>query len=186
MAAAVRNWSAGRDAEYGIALALALSGGPAAAHALGDDLAARFPDDTLVRFSYLPALRAALAMQQGDAGAAVELLEAARPYELGFEGANSVGFAGSFYPVYLRGVALLKARRGPEAAAEFRKVVDHRGIVFADSIGALAHLQLGRAPRLTGDRAGAAAAYGCFLDLWKDGDADIPVFQEAQRESAQR
>ena len=84
----------------------------------------------------------------------------------------------------MRGQAHLKAQQGREAAAEFQKVLDHRGIVFADPIGALAHLQLGRAYVVSGDRAQAKNAYQDFLSLWKEADADIPVLKQARTEYA--
>jgi len=86
--------------------------------------------------------------------------------------------------VYVRGLAYLAARRGAEAAAEFQKILDHRGIVASDPIGALAHLQLGRALALSGDKARAKAAYQDFLTLWKDADPDIPILKQAKAEYA--
>ena len=88
------------------------------------------------------------------------------------------------YPVYVRGEAYLAAHQGKEAAAEFQRILDHRGIVLNEPIGALAHLQLGRAYSLQGDTAKARAAYQDFLTLWKDADPDIPVFKEAKAEYA--
>ena len=84
----------------------------------------------------------------------------------------------------MRGEALLAAHRYAEAAAEFQKILDHRGIVGADPIGALAHLQLGRAFALSGDTGKAKAAYEDFLALWKDADPDIPILRQAQAEYA--
>jgi hypothetical protein len=84
--------------------------------------------------------------------------------------------------VYLRGQACLLAHRGPEAAAQFQKILDHPGIVFADPVGALARLQLGRAFALSGDKTKAKAAYQDFLGLWKDADPDIPILQQAKAE----
>ena len=74
--------------------------------------------------------------------------------------------------------------RYAEAAAEFQKILDHRGIVGADPIGALAHLQLGRVFALSGDKTKAKAAYEAFLALWKDADADIPILKSAKAEYA--
>ena len=91
-------------------------------------------------------------------------------------------YFGMFYPVYVRGLAYLAAHQGAEAAAEFQKILDHRGIVISDPIGALAHLQSGRAYTLSGDKTKAKAAYQDFLTLWKDADPDIPILRQAQAE----
>ena len=144
----------------------------------------RFPEDTSVRFSYLPALRARLALTQGDASKALERLQAALPREVGTTRSSVSGLFGALYPVYVRGEAYLAARRGAEAAAEFQKILDHRGIVVSDPIGALAHLQLGRAFALAGDKTKAKTAYQDFLTLWKDADPDIPIFKQAKAEYA--
>jgi len=176
--------SKGRDVEYGAALALALSGDSAGAQTLANDLGKRFPEDTSVNFSYLPELRALLALK-GDPRKAIELLQIAVPYELGVPQSWFNGSFGAMYPVYVRGEAYLAAHQGTEAAAEFQKILDHRGIVASDPIGALAHLQLGRALALAGgDKTKAKAAYQDFLNLWKDADADIPILKEARAEYA--
>jgi eukaryotic-like serine/threonine-protein kinase len=159
---------------------LAMSGDAGRAQQLSDDLERRFPEDTIVRFSYLPVLRARLALNQGDAAKAIELLQAAVPYELG----ASRFLFGALYPIYVRGEANLAAHQGAEAAVEFQKILDHRGVVGSDPIGALVRLQLGRAYSLTGDKIKAKAAYQDFLTLWKDADPDIPIFREANQEYA--
>ena len=172
--------SKSRDVEYGVAFALALSGESSRSQTLTDDLARRFPEDTLVRFTYVPTLRGLLAVNHSKPLVAIELLQAAIPYESGM---NTWG-QGSFYPAYVRGVAYLAARNGREAAVEFQKIIDHRGIVISDPIGALAHLQLGRAYALSGDKTEAKSAYREFLTLWKDADPDITVLREAKAEYA--
>jgi hypothetical protein len=182
-AASVVDLSSDRDAQYGAALALGLAG-DSRSQRLADDLALRFPEDTLVRFSYLPTLRALLALNRHEPSTAIKLLQAAAPYELGYEGANSVGFVGSFYPIYVRGLAHLAAHQGADAAREFQKILDHRGIVVTDPIGALAHLQLGRAFALAGDTRRAKTAYQDFLTLWKDADPHIPIVKAARAEYA--
>jgi tetratricopeptide (TPR) repeat protein len=169
-----------RDAEYGAALALALAGDTSEPPALAADLEKRFPEDTVVRFSYLPTLKALLALRRGDPSGAVEELRAAAPFELGAPPA----FRGALYAVYARGEAYLASQRGAEAAAEFRKILDHRGIVADDPVGAVARLALGRALVLAGDKAGAKAAYEDFLTLWKDADPDIPILKQARAEDA--
>ena len=168
-----------REAEYGAAFALALSG-DFRSQALADDLERRFPEDASVRFSYLPALRAGLALNHGDASKAFELLQVAVPHELG---APRTLF-GALYPVYVRGEGYLAAHQGAEAAAEFEKILKHRGIVQSDPVGAVARLQLGRAFALSGDKTKAKAAYQDFLTLWKDADPDIPILQQANVEYA--
>ena len=90
----------------------------------------------------------------------------------------------SLYPVYVRGEAYLAAHKGEEAAAEFQKILDHRGIVLNEPIGALAHLQLCRAYAMQGDLPRARAAYQDFLTLWKDADSDIPILRQAKAEYA--
>ena len=88
------------------------------------------------------------------------------------------------YPVFIRGEAYLAAHQGPESATEFQKILDHRGVVCNEAIGALAHLQIGRAYILQGDTAKAKAAYQDFLTLWKDADRDIPILKQAKAEYA--
>jgi len=165
-----------RDVEYGIAFALAVSGDSSRSQTLTDDLAKRLQEDTKVTFAYNPTLRALLAMNHREPSKAVEMLQNSIPYEL--------GTAASLYPAYVRGEAYLAARQGREAAVEFQKILDHRGIVVSDPIGALAHLQLGRAYALSGDDAKANIAYKDFLTLWKDADPDIPILKEAKAEYA--
>ena len=87
-------------------------------------------------------------------------------------------------PVYLRGQAYLQARQGKEAAAEFQKIIDHRGIVLNFPLGAMARLGLVRAYALDGDRAKARVAYDDFLNLWKAADSNIPLLQQARAEYA--
>jgi predicted Zn-dependent protease len=158
------------------AVALALTGDTAAAEKLAAELDRNYPLDTLVQRYRLPAIRAALALQRKDPHRAVELLQVTSPLELGDDG--------NLLPVYLRGEAYLMLRDGKAAAAEFQKFFDHRGLVGNLPSGALAHLQLGRAYTLSGDKKKATAAYQDFLTLWKDADPGIPILQQAKREYA--
>jgi serine/threonine protein kinase/tetratricopeptide (TPR) repeat protein len=174
--------SNGRGVEYGAGLALAMAGDTKRSQDFADDLAKRFPEDTSVQFSYLPALRARIALNRNDPAKAIELLEAAVPYELGTPRSAIHANFGALYPVYMRGEAYLKAGKGAEAAAEFQKILDHRGLVVTDPIGAITRLQLGRALGLSVDQVRAKAAYQDFLTLWKDGDQDIPLLQSARAE----
>jgi len=165
-----------RDTQYGVALARAFAGDGLSAEALAAHLAKQFPEDTAVKYCYLPTIRALVALSRNDSSKAIEVLQTATPYEL--------GTAGGLYPVYVRGEAYLGAHQGSVAAAEFQKVLDHRGIVQNEPIGALAHLDLARAYTLQGDMAKSREAYRNFLALWKDADSDIGVFKQAKAEYA--
>ncbi len=175
--------ASGRDVDYGLALALAYAGDANRARALADDLGKRFPEDTVVQFNCLPTLKAKLALLRSNPQQALDSLQAAAPYELGLPAYSFYNWP-NLYPVYVRGEAYLAAHRGGEAAAEFQKILDHRGIVLNEPIGALAHLQLGRAYAMQGDTAKSRAAYQDFLMLWKDADPDIPILREAKSEYA--
>jgi len=175
--------ASGRDVDYGSALALAYAGDAGRAQALADDLDKQFPEATVVQFNYLPTLRAKLALLHSNPQEALRILGAASPYELGLPALDFHNWP-NLYPVYVRGEAYLAARKGSEAAAEFQKILDHRGIVLNEPIGALAHLQLGRAYTLSGDTAKAKAAYQDFLTLWKDADPDTPILKQAKAEYA--
>jgi DNA-binding winged helix-turn-helix (wHTH) protein/tetratricopeptide (TPR) repeat protein len=176
--------SQGRDVEYGAALALALSGDFSRTLLLANDLERRFPEDTSVRRSYLPALRGLLALNRREPAKAIEQLENAPPQEMAVTGITFFAFFGSLYPAYVRGEAYLATHQGPEAALEFQKILDHRAIAVGDPMGALAHLQLGRAYALAGDKLKAKTAYQDFLSLWRDADSDIPVLEQAKTEYA--
>jgi DNA-binding winged helix-turn-helix (wHTH) protein/tetratricopeptide (TPR) repeat protein len=182
LATAVLNLSNGRDAEYGAAFALALSEKSDQAAALADDLERRFPEDTSVRFDYVPTVRALVALDRHDAVKAIELLRENVAYELGSPQSSFDGFYGALYPVYVRGLAYLMMHRADDAASEFRKILDHPGIVTNDPIGALARLQLARAYLQSGDSIRARAAYSSFLLLWKNADKELPVLQQSQLE----
>jgi eukaryotic-like serine/threonine-protein kinase len=179
--------SRSRDVEYRTALALALSGDSSRSRTLTDDLSRRFPEDTIVRFNYLPTLDALLALSDHRPANAVGLLQTAIPYENGtpFGGGSDILLgADSLYPAYVRGMAYLASHQGAEAVAEFQKILDHPGIVISDPIAVLARMQLGRAYALVGDNDKARTAYGDFLTLWKDADPDIPVLKQAKAEYA--
>jgi len=168
---------------YGAALALAMAGDAARAQALAEDLAKRFPEDTLVQFNYLPTLHAQVALSRNNASKAIEALQAAAPYELG-DPTEAFTFL-SLYPVYVRAEAYLAGHQETgAAAAEFQKILDHGGVVFNEPIGALAHLGLARASALAGDNVKSRMVYQDFLTLWKDADPDIPILKRAREEYA--
>jgi len=171
-----------REVEYGAALALSISGDSARAQYLADDMQKRFPVDSSVRFSYLPTLRALLALNRAEPGVALEQLQIAVPHELGVPRSSNSGLFGALYPIYIRGQAYLAAHQDHEAAAELKRILDHPGIVINDPIAALAHLQLGRAYALSGDKTKSRSSYEDFLTLWKDADPDIPILKQAKAE----
>jgi eukaryotic-like serine/threonine-protein kinase len=181
VAAALR-LSRGRDVLAGTALALALVGDVAESGEQAKELVRRFPEDTFVKFNYLPTIRARLELNRNHVSKAIEDLEVAAPYELGVVGDRA--FTLSLYPAYVRGQAHLVAGRGSEAAAEFQKILDHPGVVQNELIGALAHLGLARAYLLQGNTSKGRAAYQDFLTLWKDADPDVPILKEAKAEYA--
>ena len=172
------------DVERGWLWSLAATGpwDQAQIETLVDDLARRFPEDTVVQFNYLPTIRAQLALNRNDPLKGIQTLQSAVPYDLGIP--PSWAFSHALYPVYLRGQAYLALHKGSEAAAEFQKILDHRGVVFNEPIGALAHLGLARAYSLTGDTAKARTKYQDFLALWKDADPDLPVLKQARGDYA--
>ncbi len=174
--------SKGRDVRYAAGLALSLSGDSAQSEALAGDLEKRFPEDTFVKFTYAPVLRALAALGRHKPADSVERLEVSLPYELAANGLNYALYLGGLHSAYVRGEAFIAARRYPEAAAEFQKILDHRGVVGLDPIGPLAQLQVGRVFAMSGDKVKAKAAYEAFLALWKDADPAVPILKSAQAE----
>ena len=155
-------------------LALALSGDVGQAQSLAEEMARRNPKNTLTQAVWLPVNRAAIELQHSHPDKAIQLLQSASQYETG----------AGFWPIYLRGQAYLRLKRGAEAAAEFQKILNHRGWDPISCLYPLAHLGLARAAELTGDVAGTRKAYQDFFALWRDADADLPILIEAQKEYA--
>jgi eukaryotic-like serine/threonine-protein kinase len=184
LAAAALQRSKGRDVQYAAALALALAGDTAQSQTLAADLATRYPEDTSVRTNYLPALHALAALAAGQPLPAIDQLQAARPYEVADPPINFNEYFGCFYPLFLRGQAYLAANRGAEAAAEFQRILEHRGLLLGDPLGAAARVWLGRALALSGETEKSKAAYEDFFTLWKDADANIPILRQASAEYA--
>ena len=166
----------GNRPEMFAAVALALSGQSDQALAVASDLSERFPQNMLFMSVAVPLIRASVENERGNAQSAIALLQSAKPYEYGGEG---------FLSLYVRGKAHLRARAGPEAAAEFQKVLDRRPTAWVlPVLYPLAQLGLGRAHALAGDLAQSRKAYQDFFALWKDADADIPLLREAKAEYA--
>ena len=157
------------------AMALARAGESNRAQAIADDIRKKEPLNQLLNGYLMPPVLAVIELNRDQAQRALEWLKPSSGYEFG-----------PYSPplVYVRGEAYLKVRDGPHAAAEFQKIIDHRSVVTNDLLGALAHLQLGRAYAMQSDAAKAKAAYQEFLTLWKDADPDIPVLKQAKAEYA--
>jgi tetratricopeptide (TPR) repeat protein len=161
------------------ALASARAGDSAQAQKLADNLAKEFPSDTVANNYWLPVIRASISINRREPVKAIGLLQPSTAYELGLV---SPSYMGTLYPVYVRGQAYLQLHQGKEAAAEFQKFLDHRGIVFNFPLGALAHLGLARAYALSGETTKARTSYQDFFALWNNADADIPILKEAKAE----
>ena len=160
-------------------LASARANNPTQAQKQADAMEQAYPHDTLILHYILPTIRAAVKLRQDDPAAAIELLRPATRYEM----AQGLAFD-NLYPAYIRGLAYLRMKEGSLAAPEFQKLIDHPSIVGDFVTGAIAHLQLGRAQAMTGDYGAARKSYEEFLTLWRDADADLPVYKEAKAEYA--
>ncbi len=168
-----------RDVKTLAALAMARSKDSARATRMIEELEKGGISNTLLKAYWLPTLRASLEVDAGNPQAGISLLQAAAPYEMG-----EAAYVSNMYPAYVRGQAYLAAHDGTAAAAEFKKLLDHPGIVQNDILGALSRLQLARAEALAGDQKAAEKQYADFLSLWKDADPDVPILKQAQAESA--
>jgi serine/threonine protein kinase/tetratricopeptide (TPR) repeat protein len=179
--AAALTLAPGRDVKLFAALTLSRVSEAARAKAIVEELEKSYPSDTMLKVYWLPTVKAAIELSANNPNQALVFLEAAAPFELGAPPQFQLG---TMYPAYIRGQAQLMARNGAAAASEFQKFLDHRGVTINYPLGALAHLQLGRAYAMSGDTAKAKAAYQDFLTLWKDADPDIPILKEAKAEYA--
>ena len=147
------------------------------AQSLLDELRKQYPKSTIVNSVIDPLVRAEEERSRGNLDGAVQVLESVRGYDMGLV----TGLANN----YLRGTLYLQQRRGNEAAAEFKKIIDNPGVDSFSPAHVLAHLCLGRALAITGDTAGARKSYQDFFALWKDADPDLPVLVEAKKEYEQ-
>jgi len=177
--------SEGREVAYAAGFAFALGGETAKVEVLADKLFKEYPEDTQVQATYVPTLRALVALNKKDPRKAIDLLEANRPYEFGIPPLAFIHFYGNMYPIYVRGLAYLAMNNPKEAAAEFSRLLAHPGLAAGDPVDAAARRQLARALGLAGDKAKAASAYQDFLSAWKDADPDIPILNQAKAEFAQ-
>jgi len=178
-AATAFNTVSSREGKLYLALALARAGNIEQARKMADALDQDFPLDTLVQNYSLPTIRAAMKLNSNDPAGAIAVLQPSLKYELSF----NLSFNG-LYPAYIRGLAYLQLGEGRLAAAEFQKLVDHRGLVGIDVLAALVHLQMARAQKMMGEEGSARNWYEDFLALWKDADPDVPIYQQARAEYA--
>lgn len=165
--------SSGADVSMQVARVFALSGDFVQSNKIVNQLMREHPLDTAIQNCYIPPARAAIALGENQPNQAIDILAASAPYDLG---------DAFLIPAYTRGLAYLQAGNGRQAAGEFQKLLDHPGILESDLKGALAHLQLGRAQAMSGDKDAARKSYRDFLTLWKDADPDIPILKEAKAE----
>ena len=173
------------------ALAFAMASENGRAQSLAEDLDKRYPLDAQMQSLWLPAIRAQLALNRKNAAQALRALQTVEsPMEYGM-----ISFANNpscLYPTYIKGQAYLASGQAANAATEFQKVIDHTGMVWNCSTGALAHLGLARANTMESKKAKGAVAdaarvralsqYKQFLDLWKDADPSVPIFKTAKAE----
>jgi eukaryotic-like serine/threonine-protein kinase len=175
----VRN-AHGIDVELNAALALALAGDLRSAERLADDLERTHPQDTILNTVSMPLIQSTMALQRGNPEQATELLKVSERYELGI----GLYYFPALMPTYVRGQAYLKMHDGSKAAAQFQKILDHRGSGPTSLNYVLAQLGLGRANALQGNIARARTAYQDFFRIWKNADPDIPILKEAKAEYA--
>jgi tetratricopeptide (TPR) repeat protein len=155
-------------------------GDAARSQKLIEELSKEFPFDTLLNQVTLPTARAINSLQRNQPAQAIGALDSATPYELG--AGSGARFAAGFWTISVRGESFLRLRDGAKAAAEYQKILDHRGLDPTNPLYSLAHLGLGRAYSLQGDTAKAKLAYQDFFALWKDADADVPILKTAKAE----
>ena len=179
--ATVLTMGSGRGVRTLAALALARVGDARNADVTAEKLAKSNPANIRLNYYWLTTIRAAIELGHKNPAKAIELLQPAGAYELGYSEPFQFG---TLYPVYVRGEAYLALHQGSQAAAEYQKILYHRGIVLNCPTGALAHLGLARAYTMQGDTAKAKAAYQDFLALWKDADPDVPILIAAKSEYA--
>ena len=158
-------------------LVLARTGQIEEARRAADAIRQDFPTHTIVQKYGLPLIDGAVALASNDAAGAVAALEPAVKYDL----ADTQIFE-ALYPAYVRGLAHLQSGAAAPAAAEFQKILDHPGLIGRSVLMPLATLQTARAQRAMGADAAALESYEAFLELWRDADADIPLYRDAKAE----
>jgi serine/threonine protein kinase/tetratricopeptide (TPR) repeat protein len=159
------------------ALIYAACGDSSQAQSLLEEARAAYPKNTVISAILTPIVGAGVEKAKGNIPQAIQLLESVRSYDYGV----ILGVATK----YARGNLYLQQRRGKEAAAEFKEIIDHRGADLLSPANTLAHLGLARAAVINGDTAAARKSYQDFFALWKDADADLPALVQAKKEYEQ-
>ena len=157
--------STSRDVRWAAALVLALTQNYDEADKLVADLRRQFPADTLVRYKYLPAIQAAVALGHKQPEAAVQLLQQTTQFEV----------STPLYPILLRGQAYLALGQPSQAGVEFKKIIDHPGVVLNDPLANVAQLGMARAYQAQGNKGNAKDAYAVLLKRWSEADASLPI-----------
>ncbi len=166
-----------RDTRAAVMGVLARTGDLAGSQKIAEDLVREYPTDTILNKVLVPLVRARSDLQHNQPAPAVAHLEMATPYELGTEPGTA-----RYWVNYIRGEAFLRLKEGAKAAAEYQKILDHRGVSPIDVTYTLSHLGLGRAYAVQGNTAAAKSAYQDFFAAWKDADPDLPVLKQAKAE----
>jgi eukaryotic-like serine/threonine-protein kinase len=155
-------------------LALARAGDVKRAEALVNELDKQPRLGTALSEVVLPSIRAAIDLDRRNPVAAIEELRSAIPYDFGGESSGVT--------VYYRGLAYLELKSGKEAAAQFQRILDNRGVVIIDIYWPLARLGLARAYAQSGDTEKSLAQYRELLSFWKNADPDLRLLKEANAE----
>jgi eukaryotic-like serine/threonine-protein kinase len=163
-----------RDGAIFAGFVFATCGEAAKAETIASELGKNYPLNTLVQKLAIPQIRARIELQRGHSAKAIEQLRPTEAYQFGY-------VAGGI-SVYLRGLAYLQAKQGPQAVAEFQKILDHKSAFGASPHVSLARLGLARGLALSGDLAKARTHYQDFFTKWQDADPDIPILKEAKAE----
>jgi tetratricopeptide (TPR) repeat protein len=168
-----------RDVEIIAALTYARAGDSDKADKLAEHLERGSALDIMITRYWLPAIRAAIALDKADPKRALELLGPV--YDLAQPPPFQVT---TMYPVYLRGLAYMQEGLSPQAAVQFERIINHPGLIVNFPLASLAKLQFARATARSGNAAAAQKAYEEFFAVWKDADPDIPILKQAKLEYA--
>ena len=176
-AAAALAFPLNRHERGAVAATFARIGDAAESRKIIEAVMKEFPDDSMLKYKIVPTIEAINLIHQNNPSEAIAVLETPQKYELGARYAE-------FGVIYTRGSAYLQLHDSVNAAAEFQKIIDHRGIDIVSALYPMAQLNLGRAFALQGNNAKARTAYQDFFAMWKDADPDIPILIAAKAEYA--